>query len=84
MNDQFPGTLASFLALGLILPAVPGVQAKEEEDPEKNAKIYAGINNLTDREPPIVGTSGGDNGNTYPGLYDALGGYLFMGVGMEF
>ncbi len=50
----------------------------------ENAKIYAGINNLTDREPPIVGTSGGDNGNTYPGLYDALGRYLFMGVGMEF
>ena len=49
-----------------------------------NAKIYAGINNLTDQEPPIVGTSGGDNGNTYPGLYDALGRYLFVGVGMEF
>ena len=49
-----------------------------------NAKIYAGINNLTDREPPIVGTSGGDNGNTYPGLYDALGRYLFMGAGIEF
>ena len=49
-----------------------------------NAKIYAGINNLTDREPPIVGSSSGSNGNTYPGLYDALGRYLFMGVGMEF
>ena len=49
-----------------------------------NAKIYAGINNLTDREPPIVGTAGGANGNTFPGLYDALGRYLFMGVGMEF
>lgn len=49
-----------------------------------NAKIYAGINNLTDREPPIVGTSDGSNGNTYPGLYDALGRYLFVGMGMEF
>ena len=49
-----------------------------------NAKIYAGINNLTDREPPIVGTSAGSNGNTYPGLYDALGRYLFMGASMEF
>ena len=49
-----------------------------------NAKIYAGINNLTDREPPIVGTSAGSNGNTFPGLYDALGRYLFTGIGMEF
>lgn len=48
------------------------------------AKIYAGINNLTDREPPIVGNSTGTNGNTFPGLYDALGRYLFMGASMEF
>ncbi|MDE0153108.1 MAG: TonB-dependent receptor [Gammaproteobacteria bacterium] len=48
------------------------------------AKIYAGINNLTDREPPIVGNSSGTNGNTFPGLYDALGRYLFMGASMEF
>ena len=49
-----------------------------------NAKIYAGINNLADREPPIVGNSPGSNGNTYPGLYDALGRYLFAGVSTEF
>ena len=49
-----------------------------------NAEVYAGINNLTDREPPIVGNSARSNGNTYPGLYDALGRYLFMGLGMEF
>ena len=48
------------------------------------AKIYAGINNLTDREPPIVGNSTGTNSNTFPGLYDALGRYLFMGASMEF
>lgn len=49
-----------------------------------SAKIYAGINNLADREPPVVGTTPGSNGNTYPGLYDALGRYLFVGMGMEF
>ena len=49
-----------------------------------DAQIYAGINNLTDREPPILGNTSGSNGNTYPGLYDALGRYLFMGVNMEF
>ena len=49
-----------------------------------SAKIYAGINNLTDKEPPIVGNSSGANGNTFPGLYDALGRYLFAGMIMEF
>ena len=49
-----------------------------------DAKIYAGINNLADRDPPIVGTAPGTNGNTYPGLYDVLGRYLFVGASMEF
>ena len=49
-----------------------------------SAKVYAGINNLADRDPPIVGSAPGENGNTYPGLYDVLGRYVFMGASMEF
>ncbi len=49
-----------------------------------DATIHAGINNLADRDPPIIGNSSGSNGNTYPGLYDALGRYLFVGASMEF
>ncbi len=51
-------------------------------------QLRAGINNLFDREPPIAGngagpTSGG-GGNTYPGLYDALGRYGFLAVSLSF
>ena len=73
--------LLVFAAFCLTMFATSRVHA--EEDPEQ-AEIYAGINNLTDREPPIVGNSAGSNGNTYPGLCDALGRYLFLGVGMGF
>jgi len=49
-----------------------------------------GVNNLLDRKPPLVSSSGGAcpsgpcNGNTYPGSYDALGRYLYAGVTVNF
>ena len=53
-----------------------------------------GVNNLLDRQPPLVtsgsgafGASacgGGCNGNTYPGTYDPLGRYIYTGVTLDF
>ncbi len=53
-----------------------------------------GINNLFDKEPPLVTSGGGAtpnlcptgpcNGNTYPATYDALGRYIFAGVTLDF
>lgn len=49
--------------------------------------IRAGVNNLLDRSPPIAGGRAGPsnrgNGNTFPGLYDALGRYAFVGVSLK-
>ena len=41
--------------------------------------------NLTDEDPPLssdVGTYPG-NGNTFPGYYDPMGRYIFMGIALE-
>jgi len=54
-----------------------------------------GVQNLLDREPPIVGSNGSSavinacssvfcNGNTYPVVYDALGRYVYAGVTLDF
>ncbi|WP_293883317.1 TonB-dependent siderophore receptor [Sphingomonas sp.] len=54
-----------------------------------------GVNNLLDRQPPLVtsgsGAFGGSacagtfcNGNTYPGTYDSLGRYLYSGISLDF
>ena len=52
------------------------------------ATLRAGINNLLDEEPPIAGNAAGPsnngNGNTFPGAYDALGRYWFVGVSVGF
>jgi len=49
--------------------------------------LRAGVNNVTDEEPPIgpaPGPSIRGNGNTFPGTYDALGRYWFVGATVQF
>jgi iron complex outermembrane receptor protein len=54
-----------------------------------------GVQNLLDREPPIIGSNGTSavinacasvfcNGNTYPVVYDALGRYVYAGITLDF
>jgi outer membrane receptor protein involved in Fe transport len=58
-----------------------------------NVTFRFGVNNVFDKEPPLVSSGGGAinncpsgpcNGNTYPQTYDALGRYLFFGVRADF
>ena len=48
-----------------------------------NTRVRVGINNVFDKDPPLS-RSGGGNGNTYPGVYDAMGRYIFFGVTADF
>ena len=50
------------------------------------AALRAGVNNVMDEEPPITdnGSTLRNNGNTYPGVYDHLGQYWFLGVSFQF
>jgi outer membrane receptor protein involved in Fe transport len=54
-----------------------------------NLEIRAGVNNIFDRDPPIVdaniaGPGDFGNANTYPGVYDSLGREFFVGATMKF
>ena len=52
--------------------------------------LRAGINNLLDNDPPLITASAGScpagpcNGNTYPGTWDALGRYVWLGATIDF
>ena len=50
------------------------------------ASLRLGMNNVMDEEPPFVaqGATARENGNTYPGIYDPLGQYLFAGFTVQF
>lgn len=62
----------------------------------KNLSVRAGVNNIFDKDPPLVSSGASDgsilsscqatycNGNTYPGVYDSLGRYLFVGATVNF
>lgn len=53
---------------------------------QHNLEIRAGVNNIFDRDPPLVDSlvSVGSNGNTYPGTYDYLGREFFVGATLKF
>jgi iron complex outermembrane recepter protein len=53
-----------------------------------NVTLRVGVNNLLDKDPPIVLSGdcvvGPCNGNTFPGVYDPLGRYLYAKVSVKF
>ena len=57
-------------------------------DVTESIQMRVGVNNLFDKEPPIAGNGAGPsingNGNTFPGMYDALGRYWFIAGGVSF
>lgn len=54
--------------------------------------LRLGVNNLMDRRPPLINSNGSlsncpgvyCNGGTFPGVYDALGRYIYFGATVEF
>lgn len=54
----------------------------------KQLTLRGGINNIADKDPPIVNNStlaaGFGNGNTYPQVYDALGRRVFLNAAYSF
>ena len=52
--------------------------------------IRAGVNNVLDKDPPMIDTinSGGNQiyaeSNTFPSVYDTAGRYLFLNLTVDF
>jgi iron complex outermembrane recepter protein len=62
-------------------------------DVYKNIRLQIGVNNIMDKDPPLVvgsdcstsSPAGANcNGNTFPGVYDAMGRYWFMEITAKF
>ncbi|RLQ22161.1 TonB-dependent receptor [Seongchinamella sediminis] len=55
---------------------------------DDTASIRLGVNNVLDEAPPVGGSAAGPsiqgNGNVFPGLYDTLGRYWYLGVTVGF
>ena len=53
-------------------------------DATDNLSFRVGVNNVFDKEPPMVGNTLSTNGNSVAGFYDNLGRYLFVGGTLKF
>jgi len=75
----------------------PGLSAAVSESPRqwymdatasfdvgKHLQIMAGVDNLFDRQPPILGTALAGDANTDVGVYDVLGRRYFVGIQVKF
>ena len=52
-------------------------------DIRENVELSGGINNLFDKDPPLT-TKDVSASNSYPGVYDVLGRYLFLNATVKF
>ncbi|MGF1456658.1 MAG: hypothetical protein ACFB6R_14925 [Alphaproteobacteria bacterium] len=50
--------------------------------PRDDFSFRVGVNNVFDNDPPLSTSTGAGtgNGNTFPGVYDATGRFIFFGV----
>lgn len=74
--------------------AVPLIKARDYFDlfmsaeASDNLTLRMGVNNLLDKDPPILGndygTTAENSGNTYPATYDPLGRSYFVGATLKF
>ena len=72
---------------GIDLKSISYIDLSAIWDVTERIQVRTGINNLFDVEPPIAGNGAGPsiagNGNTFPGMYDALGRYWFIAGGLS-
>jgi iron complex outermembrane recepter protein len=75
------------------IPAYNYVDLTGAFDIYKNIRLQLGVNNIADKDPPLVvngdcstsSPAGANcNGNTFPGVYDAMGRYWFMELTAKF
>jgi iron complex outermembrane recepter protein len=82
------------LLAGDFFPVVQTLSARDYIDLagswaiNKTFTLWAGVNNVFDKDPPITDSSiagpAAGNGNTYPQVYDALGRRIFISVTAKF
>ncbi len=77
------------------IPAYNYIDLTGALDVYKNIRLQIGVNNVMDKDPPLVvggdcststpnGAGANCNGNTFPGVYDAMGRYWFMELTAKF
>jgi iron complex outermembrane receptor protein len=93
LKSEFTSSNPNLSNPGNVFPVDSHISAYDYLDLDSNIdvtehlKVRLGVNNLTDRKPPVIGFAANPllvNGNMAAGMYDALGRYLFAGLTARF
>jgi iron complex outermembrane receptor protein len=99
LSSSDPQLSGKSLPLGSRVPAYNYLDLSAMFTVYKGIRLQLGVNNITDKDPPIINSNGGGfgsncptittngsscNGNTFPGSYDAMGRFLFAHVTAQF
>ncbi len=81
-NPQLKGTVREVQAS---IPSRDYLDVSMSYKIMKNVTLNGSINNLLDKDPPVLNTGAPfGNGNTYPGVYDALGRKISLSMTAKF
>jgi iron complex outermembrane receptor protein len=93
MKSEFTSTNPALFNPANVFPVDSHISAYDYLDLDggievtEHVKVRLGVNNLTDRKPPVIGFAANPllvNGNMAAGMYDPLGRYLFAGLTAKF
>lgn len=89
-NDSNPFIHQSYVIAksgGGAIPSYDYLDVASVINVNEHVQLSVGINNVFDKDPPLlasggktVGPTGPLNGNTFNGIYDSLGRYMFMNI----
>lgn len=83
-----PALARPFFPLDARIPAFSHFDLSLTARIRDNISLRVGANNIFDKNPPILSSAASPvasrgNGNTYPGIYDASGRYLSVGISID-
>jgi outer membrane receptor protein involved in Fe transport len=78
-NDRVPNTALPLRSIG----AWNYFDLSIGYDVDERMSINAGVNNLFDKDPPVLGAQA-EQANTLPSFFDVLGRDFFVGVNFRF
>ena len=79
---DYDGTVDTLVADGISSQSYLDLKGSFEIN--ENTALLVGVNNVLDKEPPMVGGALSSNANTVAGFYDTLGRYLHASVTVKF
>ncbi len=85
-DSKQPALSGAYDAINARLPAYNWFDLAADWNVRQGVDLRAGVNNVFDKDPPLTSIQPlpAGNANTFPGSYDSLGRYIFIGATIKY